>query len=141
MTCRTSISPTSKPPARGTRPTSSLIDCLRGKVSQRVYEKPRLLGFQTPEHQTDHGDVDHGLTGLRLPLVVLAQPPVPAQPGERPLHDPAPLDHLERLALFLLRLRDNLQQPAPELHGPLGDPAVVDPIGEDLHQPGEAPLD
>src|SRR5262249_36122034 len=42
---------------------------------QRVYEKPKSLGFQTSEHQTDHRNVDHGLTGLRLPLVVLAQPP------------------------------------------------------------------
>ena len=56
-------------------------------------------------------------------------------------HHPTPLHHLERLALLLLRLRDDLQQPAAELHRPLGDPAVVYPVGEDLPQPGEAPLD
>ena len=36
----------------------------------------------------DHGDIDPGLTTLRVRLIVLAQPPVPAQPGERPLDDP-----------------------------------------------------
>src|SRR3954464_14858869 len=100
-------------------PDSGLKGCTRRVNSPR---------FQTSEHQLSHSDVDHRLTRLRLPLVVLAQPPIPAQPGERPLHDPPPLHHLERLALLLLRLRSDPQHPAAELLRPLGDPAIADPI-------------
>ncbi len=37
----------------------------------------------------NHTHADHGFTRLRPALVVLAQPPAAAQPGEGPLHDPA----------------------------------------------------
>src|SRR5206468_1875553 len=111
-----------------------------GSRSQRVYEKARLRGIKTPEHQINHGHVDPRLARPLRPLVILAQPPVATQPRERPLHDPTPLQHLELLLLtlgFTLGPYHHLQDPAADLLGPLGDPAVVDPIGQDLLQPRE----
>src|SRR5262249_8253805 len=58
-----------------------------------------LLTGQAPEHQADHADLDLGLARARLPLVVSAVDPASPQPGEGPFHDPAPLDHLEGLAV------------------------------------------
>ena len=43
----------------------------------------------------DHGHVDPRLTTLGGVLVVLREPPVSAEPPERPLHHPPPLLHLE----------------------------------------------
>src|SRR4051794_25589710 len=97
---------------------------------ERVYEKARLRRFKTSEHQMSHRDVDPGLARLLRPLVILAQAPVPTQPGERPLHDPTPLQDLELLRLLLVLLLgadDQLGDPAADLLGPLRDPAVVDP--------------
>ena len=37
----------------------------------------------------DHRQLDQRLAAGGRPLVVLAQPPAAAQPGERPLHHPA----------------------------------------------------
>src|SRR5512135_2919497 len=110
--------------------------CFRSK---RVYENVRLCRIKTSEHQMGHGQVDPRLARLLRPLVVLAQPTIPAQPRERPLHDPTPRQHLELLRLTFLRLGtdDQLENPAPSLLRPLRDSTVVDPIGQDLLQPGE----
>src|SRR5512135_454037 len=113
---------------------------------KRVYEKARLHWIKTSEHQMGHCDVDPGLTRLLRTLVILTHPAVPTQPGERPLDDSTPRQHLEllgalvigRLLLGLVR-DDHLEDPATDLLGPLRDPAVVDPIGQDLLQTGEAP--
>jgi hypothetical protein len=59
-------------------------------ATQRVYEKVRLHRVKTLEHQMSHSDVDPRLARPLCPLVVLAQPPVSAQPGERPLYDETP---------------------------------------------------
>src|SRR5512142_3553486 len=73
--------------------------------------------FKTSEHQMSHSDVAPRLARRLRPLVILAQPPVPPQPGERPLDDPTPRQHLElRLALGA---DDQLQDPAADLLGPL----------------------
>ena len=42
-----------------------------------------------------HGDADHGFAGRGIALVVLRQPPISAQPGERPFDDPALGQHDE----------------------------------------------
>src|SRR5437879_11018566 len=94
----------------------------RAETSERVYEKPNSSTFKTSEHQMSHSDVDPGLARLLAPFVILAQPAVPPQPGERPLDDPPPLQDLE---LRLSRGADDpLEDPAPDLLGPLRDPAV-----------------
>src|ERR1700680_2080751 len=51
----------------------------------------RLVGMKPTEVMMDGRDLDHGFTRLRQVLIVLAQPPVPSQPGERALHDPTTL--------------------------------------------------
>src|SRR5512135_3105204 len=57
-----------------------------------------LTSGEAPQHQPDHADLHLGLARLGFPLVVPAVDPAPAQPGERPFHDPTPLDHPEALA-------------------------------------------
>src|ERR1700730_16857631 len=87
-----------------------------------------------------HRDVDPGLARLLRPFVILAQPPVATQPGEGPLHDPTPLQDLELLLLVLVLILgadDQLEDPAADLLGPLRDPAIGDPVGQDLLEPGE----
>jgi hypothetical protein len=42
---------------------------------------------QACEHQTQHGQIDHGLTTAGLVLIVLAHAPIAADPGQRALHD------------------------------------------------------
>src|SRR5512135_3913812 len=62
-------------------------------------------------------DLDHRLARVREPLVVPAGPPVPTEPGERPLHHPASWQ---------------LHEP----HTPGGTTHHLDPItGLGLHQP------
>src|SRR5512144_997590 len=73
-------------------------------LRKRVYENVRLCRIKTSEHQMGHGQVDPRLARLLRPLVVLAQPTIPAQPRERPLHDPTPRQHLDLLRLTFLRL-------------------------------------
>src|SRR3954451_9740987 len=87
-----------------------------------------------------HGDINPGLARRLRPLVILAQPPVATQPGEGPLHDPTPLQDLELLLLLLVLIPgadDHLEDPAADLLGPFRDPPVVDPVGQDLLEPGE----
>jgi hypothetical protein len=51
----------------------------------------------------------HCLAASRVVLIILRQPPIPAQPAKRPFHDPPPLVDLEcRLTGMLTR---NLQHP------------------------------
>src|SRR5512143_2321936 len=105
----------------------------RARVPKRVYEKPNSSRIETSEHQMSHRQVDPALARLLRPLVILAQSAVAAQPGERPLDDPTPLQDLE--LLLPLGADDQLEDPAAELLGPLRDPSVVDPVGQDLLQP------
>src|SRR5271165_3733172 len=107
-----------------------------GFASKRVYEKVNSSRVKTSEHQMGHGDVDPQLARLLRPLVILAQPAISAQPGERPLDDPPPRQHLE--LLLPLGADDQLEDPAAEFRGPLRDPAVVDPVGQDFLQPRES---
>jgi ABC-2 type transport system permease protein len=107
---------------------------------ERVYEKVKSRRIKTLEHQMAHSEIDPRLARLLRTLVIFAQSPVSAQPGERPLHDPAPFQNFELLLLLLGLIRrphDQLQDPVADPFGPLGDVAVVDPIGQDLLQPRE----
>src|SRR5437868_3667559 len=54
-----------------------------------------LLTGQPPHHQTYHSRVDERFAGRAQPLVVLAHPPVVADPGEGSFHDPASRQHLK----------------------------------------------
>ena len=44
--------------------------------------------FESFEHQVDHRYVNPGLAGFGQFLVVFAEPPAPAQPGQCALHHP-----------------------------------------------------
>jgi len=57
----------------------------------------RCYSSQTTNHQVDHHDLDDRFTGLWQQLIVLAQPPVPIEPAQRALHDPAFGAHHEAL--------------------------------------------
>src|SRR5262249_41663209 len=120
-------------------------------------------GCQAPEHEMDHTHPDHRLARLRQPLVVLAQPPRPAQPGDSPLHHPplrqpheplrprGPADHrqperrevehlLPEVARRVLAVGvDHLQPrqvvPEPQVEQVAGGPGVVD-VGR-RHQHGQ----
>src|SRR5439155_27270048 len=63
-----------------------------------VLEGDRLLRqirFQEPEHPINRTNLDYCLTGMLIPLVVPAVPPIAAQPGERPLYRPPPRQRYE----------------------------------------------
>src|SRR5262245_59534138 len=119
--------------------------CQSGPPAKRRSKRVRKVSsswIEASEHQMNHSQVDPRLARLFGPLVILAHPTVSPQPGERPLHDPPPLEHFELLLLLLRLIRvpyDQLQDPAAEFFGPLGDAPVVDPVGQDLLQPGKPP--
>ena len=46
---------------------------------------------QASEHQTQHGQIDHGLTAARQVLIVLAHAAIATDPGQRALNNPATL--------------------------------------------------
>ena len=74
------------------------------------------------KHQVNHGEVDEVFAGLRIELVVFAEPSVAAEPGERPLDDPAMRQDLEALGLVA---------PLDDFHDPTGE--LLDPR---LERPG-----
>jgi hypothetical protein len=51
---------------------------------------------EAAQRQPRHGQVDDRLRGGGEELIVLAEPPEPAQPGKGPLHHPPARDHRER---------------------------------------------
>ena len=90
------------------------------------------------QHAVDHGEPDPGLGGFRQALVVLAQAPVPSQPGEGALHHPAPGQHLETGCGG--RAGHDVQDPVGGLLGQPGAQlgALVAAVGPDDPQPREA---
>jgi len=52
---------------------------------------------QAAGHQGDHGPRDHGFMAGREAFIVAGGTAVLADPGERPLHDPAAGQDLERV--------------------------------------------
>jgi hypothetical protein len=45
---------------------------------------------ESPQHQTTHNRVDHGLATLAQPFVVFAHPPALREPADGSFRDPAP---------------------------------------------------
>lgn len=54
-----------------------------------------LLVGQAFEHQTHHAKIDPGLAGSRQKFVVFAHAAISANPGDRPLNNPAAWKQLE----------------------------------------------
>ena len=76
------------------------------------------------------------LPGFREFLVVLTQPPAPAQPGQGALHHPPPGQHLEAVAVRIPTR--HAQHPAPSGPGPRHQSASVRGISPDDLEPGKS---
>ena len=53
------------------------------------FERFTLLSLARGEYEPDHSPFEECLSGLHLPLVVLGEAPIPAQPPESPLYEEA----------------------------------------------------
>ena len=80
------------------------------------------------DHQIDHGNTDHGLTGLGEGLVVFGQPSVFPQPGERPFDDPS-LGQDDKPVGF--RSLDDLDDAAVPTGGPIDEASGIAAVGPD----------
>ena len=97
-----------------------------------------------------HRDMNPSLSGFRQFLIVLAQTPATAQPGQRTLHHPPPGQHLEAVAVRASAY--HAQQPASSSPSPSHQPAGVGRISPDQlrsrepaqqlgqYQPGSIPV-
>lgn len=92
---------------------------------------------QAAAHQVDHRDENHRLTALRQLLIVFAQAPAAAQPGEGPLDDPSLRQHDKAR----VRPFDDLDGPMEDRSGPLDQLARIAPVGPDQPKPRKAPAD
>ena len=90
---------------------------------------------QAAEHESDHSGVDPGFGGFRQCFIILAQSPVPAQPGESALHHPASGQHLKTVAV--LGTPHYLQSPTRQCRHPLDQLSGVAAIRPDQAQPGK----
>lgn len=87
-----------------------------------------------PDHQPDHRHLNERLARLYLPFVVLSKTPIPAQPPERPLHDPSFSRTSKLLASVAL---DDLDLPPSLLLAPSRKLlTTVCPVRPDLLQAG-----
>src|SRR5215207_829233 len=103
---------------------------------------------EAAQQQPRHGQVDDRLRGGGEELIVLAEPPEPAQPGKGPLHHPPARDHRERrhdrraragreparLAPAVVAGHD-LEADAAALLGPVQEGAAVAAIDPAVPQP------
>ena len=87
---------------------------------------------QAAEHEMSHGYMDPGLGGGRQGFIVLAQPPAPFQPSQRPLHHPSPRQHLKVMAV--LGTLHDLHHPAGPGHDPINQLPSVAPVSPDQLQ-------
>src|SRR6266852_6784404 len=85
------------------------------------------------EHPVDHGGVDHVFTALARPLIVLAQPPVAAEPPKSALHNPAFGQQDKPCRVF--RPLHDLQIEGLEAIRPAHQLAPVSLVGPELFQP------
>ena len=75
------------------------------------------------KHQINHGQVDHSLATGRQRLVVLAQPPILAEPAEGTFHHPTSWQYRETMQVATL---DNLSDPSECPSGPIHEcPGIV----------------
>src|ERR1035441_5826369 len=112
-----------KRPILGSRWSNSNVPSLRGCL------KTQSQPSETCEHETNHGQIDHGLAGLGLSFVVAVEPAVAPEPTEGSFHYPASRQHLERMEFVALH---DFQGAAPQVHGPLDQRARVAAIGPDM---------
>jgi hypothetical protein len=92
---------------------------------------------QASEHDADHGDVDPGFFTAGKHFVVFGEPAPGRKPGQRALHDPAPLEHMEATGTDLLPIDHRIfgspdpSQAAPGMFDDLDLPAegLFDPLG------------
>lgn len=81
------------------------------------------------QHQADHGDMDHGFGGARVPFVIAIEPALAPQPAEGPLDHPAARQHFARVQFGALDDRDRA---APRPFGPSAQRPGIAAIGPDL---------
>ena len=90
-----------------------------------------------PEHDADHGETDEGSRFASVALVVTGKPPVSADPGQRPFHDPSFREHDKAVAVAAAH---NLEHPsAGPSDGGLHLAALVACITDDALDKGEGP--
>ena len=112
--------------------------------------KTSLSWDEAMNHEIDHCDIDHGFAALRERFVVLAEPPVFAEPGEGPLDDPSTRqDHESDLVAGAF---DDVENPAAEFRRPLHERSGIAAIGPNQtqsrkrspqfpqYQPGAVPI-
>jgi len=93
---------------------------------------------QTPEHEMDHRDIDHGFAARGQFFIILAQATIAPEPTKGALDNPALGQHDE--ALLVVGALDDLQDAAQERLGPNDQASTVGVISPDFAQAGEAPL-
>ena len=86
----------------------------------------------------DRRDQDPAAAARGLGLVIRPQTPVPHEPGQRPLHDPAFRQHQERALARQLGHDHELERVVVKRD--LLEPAPIGCVGEDREQLGEARL-
>lgn len=88
-----------------------------------------------PEHETDHSEAHEGCRLAGVTLVVTREPPVPADPCKRPLHDPTLWQHDEAMPITAAH---DLERPrACPGYGGLHLAALVPRITNDALDEGE----
>jgi len=87
---------------------------------------------QTTQHQTNHDDIDHGFTGLRIVFIVLTQAAIEAEPAEGALANPASGEDLEA---FHQRIgQGDFDGPVTNTLDPLRKLAPIGAVGPDQAQ-------
>lgn len=98
----------------------------------RACLKTRLLPAETPEHETNHGQIDHGLAGFGLPFVVAVEPPITSEPTEGSFDYPSSRQHLEPVEFVSLH---DFESATPHSQGPFHQRARVTPVRPDALDP------
>jgi len=97
-----------------------------------------LPGLESVKHEVDHGELDHRYAALRIGLVVFAQPPISAEPGERAFDDPAFGQHHE--PLHVVATFDDFDVSAKTLGDPRERFAAEPTVGPDQLQAMKHPF-
>src|SRR5512143_704189 len=84
----------------------------------------------------NRADADHRLAAVSVPLIVPTVPTVPTQPGERPLHHPAPRQLHEPLTPGGTTDDLDLGSGLGHYQPPVQVTVVVLAVGPDQPQPG-----
>jgi hypothetical protein len=104
-------------------------------IAERVFAKLPSPLRDPCDHQPEHGQRQERFARLDLAFVILAQAPLPSDPGQRPFHDLAPRPDHKALGLGLAR--DDPQAPLAFSGTPPGQSiAAVGAVGPDQLQAG-----